>query len=585
MVMNKHIFCLLLFFLMSNVVIGQALIEPINAKSKPVVEEFNNRIAVVDYEQINIDLTVLEQKSVQLSFFEKVSQVTEQKLEVRDLNNFSWFGKSESQGTSIILSVMGKDIQGIISYNAETYRIETVKEQYFVTKIDQSKYPNEICEGVSETVEKKINELETPINNGNQNLTNSFQITGEPFTCRLRLLVMYTPAAQSASSNIINTIQLAVDEMNQSFTNSSINREVELVYVEQTNYTESFYQTDLDRFWKNNDGFMDEVHNLRTEHQADVCALIMDDQALCGIAKTLKASAPNAFCLVNWDCATGYFSFAHEIGHLIGCQHNQNDPTHNGLSADYPFAHGYKSPNNDWRTIMAYNCPGGCNRIQFWSNPSVNFNSLPMGTTGGNDNARMIDDKYPNVMSLLQPNSVVMVEQQDVLGAHEGDVIALTHIVNNGSVSIQGGQAYSFRAGQEVTLVDGFTAQTGNDFVAEITNVTDCGQPDGMASDYGLTNDELARRQIASKTIIDFSLYPNPTVDQFNVALTLEEAGEVTVSLYNFLGKQVRVLSQNTHQAGAVELTYNVADLQSGIYFVLIHRNNQELLKQKLVKR
>src|SRR5207253_1221213 len=44
-----------------------------------------------------------------------------------------------------------------------------------------------------------------------------------------------------------------------------------------------------------------------------------------------------------------------------------------------------------WRTIMSYNCPAGCTRLQYWSNPNIQFGGIAMGTTATNDNARVLN--------------------------------------------------------------------------------------------------------------------------------------------------------------------------------------------------
>ena len=41
---------------------------------------------------------------------------------------------------------------------------------------------------------------------------------------------------------------------------------------------------------------------------------------------------------------------------------------------------------------MAYACSGGCPRLNYWSNPSVLYNGIPMGTTSTNDNERVLNN-------------------------------------------------------------------------------------------------------------------------------------------------------------------------------------------------
>jgi hypothetical protein len=40
---------------------------------------------------------------------------------------------------------------------------------------------------------------------------------------------------------------------------------------------------------------------------------------------------------------------------------------------------------------MAYDCTGGCPRLQYWSNPGVTYGGSPMGTASSNDNHRVLN--------------------------------------------------------------------------------------------------------------------------------------------------------------------------------------------------
>ncbi|HTG32273.1 MAG TPA: hypothetical protein VLB76_05030 [Thermoanaerobaculia bacterium] len=46
---------------------------------------------------------------------------------------------------------------------------------------------------------------------------------------------------------------------------------------------------------------------------------------------------------------------------------------------------------------MAYDCSGGCPRLNYWSNPNKLYNTHPMGTTTRNHNARVLNDTRATV--------------------------------------------------------------------------------------------------------------------------------------------------------------------------------------------
>ncbi len=143
---------------------------------------------------------------------------------------------------------------------------------------------------------------------------------------------------------------------------------------------------------------MDEVHTWRNQYAADVVVLLVHPQPAdsgCGIASTIWADASTAFAAVRHECATGNYTFAHEIGHLLSARH---DRFVDDTFWFYQWGHGYVDPNRQWRTIMAYNnaCrPGVCTREQYWSNPDVIFppTGQPMGTTDWENNASVLNDR------------------------------------------------------------------------------------------------------------------------------------------------------------------------------------------------
>lgn len=206
----------------------------------------------------------------------------------------------------------------------------------------------------------------------------------------IRVMVHYTSAAANASGDINGIIDLAVAETNQGYTNSGVLIDVILAHKGQVTYTESGnFSTDLSRYRGTSDGFMDSIHTTRNSVAADVGLLIINNGSFCGLASGIGSTASSAFAAVYWDCATGYYSFAHEIGHLQSARH---DPATDPNNSPYAHGHGYQYTGSPkWRTIMAYNCSGGCPRLNYWSNPSKLYNGQPMGTTTRSDNARVLN--------------------------------------------------------------------------------------------------------------------------------------------------------------------------------------------------
>lgn len=437
------------------------------ARSLSLPSKISNYLSL---EFVNIDVSDISQyEQFVVEYNGKQISMRKDVLKTYGTDDFYFRGHGDGNIT-LSLSVMGNDVLGSIEDEDGTFSIETVgNNAYAIIKYDPSKM-KEGCEDLPEnqdTTSSNINRVRAllpQVNNTNGN------------NCKIRVLVLYTPQAAAEVGNIRNTVRTAVEYTNESFSNSNIHYEIELVYLGQTDYTEIYYVVDLSRFVSKTDGYMDEVHTLRDKYSADICILLFYDETLdlCGRAGAISASSDNAFSIVNVynNCATDKYSFGHEIGHLLGCRH---DPAKDSDKTPFAYGHGYVSPDKKWRTIMAY--PGACNycqRLKYWSNPDVLYNGVPMGTTSTHNNARVWNERSNTVMGFRQPANTISVSQSDTEKAGYMNVVAKQKVVFDGS-TIKNGASMDVKAGEEVELKNGVEVEQGAEFSISIGNVSDCG--------------------------------------------------------------------------------------------------------------
>jgi hypothetical protein len=228
----------------------------------------------------------------------------------------------------------------------------------------------------------------------------------------LAVLVLYTNVARQAAGGTAAMqaeVQLAVNTSNQVYANSGIGMRMRLAHMEEIAYDENgTFQNHLDRLTNTSDGIMDSVHALRTQYGADdVVLMVQDDDpvkgkpTICGLGWQMtdpsEAFDTKAFAVVNRGCASGNFSFAHEVAHNLGCDH---DRANKGPEQLYPYAFGHQFNGNPsgirYRTVMAYDGTPSSTRVGYFSNPAVSYAGTPTGITPGQpneaDNALVINN-------------------------------------------------------------------------------------------------------------------------------------------------------------------------------------------------
>ena len=600
----KHCFILFVFLIIcSSFLHGQDNILISSIKMPDNVEQSNEILrrnatyTSVDF--VNIDLDkILEYEDFSLQLGERKIPIRKERIDARGVNSYVFVG-SNSEGCRVLISVLGNDIQGVIETEGEVFTIKTVGErQYALMTLDYSQL-REACDDLHEEIDRssfddanKLNH-DSNIERDDDTLSSPILRTAAAYDCKIRVLVLYTPNAPSPSSvsNIKNTILTAIAYANQSFVNSQINYQIELVYAGQTNYTESgSINTDLSRFKNAGDGYMDEVHTLRNKYSADVCVLLnyMYLNA-CGVAADIKATENSAFCVVNTDCDVSYYSFSHEIGHLIGCRH---DPSHDSTTTPFAYGHGYVNPSKAWRTIMAYPVSGyTCPRLLYWSNPNVYKDGVPMGTTATHNNARVWNERSNAVMAFRQPDSNVTFTSSDMPNTQYADVIAKQNITTSGTVDTNSGNTLNMRAGNSINLQPGFSVQAGAEFSADNENIDDCEECASFARKVMVKNvqgefDDIDDIQTENESNFSYTVFPNSSNEYINITYSLDTEISLSIEMVDIFGKKTKtILPKQNQQAGNYTLQIPVSDFSTGTYFLKISSNSQTRTEKIIINK
>ena len=208
--------------------------------------------------------------------------------------------------------------------------------------------------------------------------------------------VFYTPAAREEAGGgaaIAAVVDLMVAETNQAYAASGVDHRLSLVERSEVAYNESGYSLiDLGRFAVSSDGHMDAVHALRDRVGADLMHLIIS-----GFGG--RAFLVGAFGVTCQRCGGG--TFAHELGHNMGLQHDRYEQSFvrswaSGRLTPDP-AYGYVNQpglavgaarSRRWSTIMAYSTQcrdtyTRCSGLFRFSNPRQSYNGDPLGVPFG----------------------------------------------------------------------------------------------------------------------------------------------------------------------------------------------------------
>lgn len=289
------------------------------------------------------------------------------------------------EGSQVLVASRGGSVTASIRVDGRLFTIEPRAEGPLVTEWEESLVP-----GDAPSIEPR---MPVPLA-ATPRLPASLDGVAE-----IDVLVLYTAEAAAAgggASGVESTVALAVEEANRSFTDSGVEARIRLVDARPTTYDEAefdFRQTLL-RLALPGDGHLDDAPTLRDELGADHVVLIVDHAGpYAGIGYQMTATnapvfAPSAYSVVSRAYAAGHYTFAHELGHNMGANHDAAN-AEDGYRHD---SRGHQVPGAEYRTVMAYACPDSyCRRVGQWSNPSIDHGGHATGVTNAADNARTLN--------------------------------------------------------------------------------------------------------------------------------------------------------------------------------------------------
>jgi len=193
-------------------------------------------------------------------------------------------------------------------------------------------------------------------------------------------------SAQGGTGPIVDLMNFYISQSNQSYAATSIPITLQNAGLYQaTNPERATAQQNVSGLRNLSDGFQDFLaSSTRNSRAADLVGMIVatpSDGGICGIVNAIGGGATNGFFVVKNVCTD--FTFVHEIGHLFGARH-QNDNT----TTPFAYGHGIADFTGNFRSIMG-TASTGLPRIGGFSNPDFTVGGRPFGTTSFRDNDRV----------------------------------------------------------------------------------------------------------------------------------------------------------------------------------------------------
>jgi hypothetical protein len=314
--------------------------------------------------------------------------------------------ESEFAYCYIVVSATTITITAELPLEDEYFFASVKNDQAYIGQMTLTELKKDMIEGSEpQTPSLQNNNLENPSYHGDP-LNDGGGINDSVV---IDVLVVYTQAAENwaltdaGQTDIHDLITQAIDKANITMENSKTGITFNVVYQYKTNYVEVNSSLDLDRITYNNDGYMDEVHDLRDVFFADVVLFIPSVTFTGGLAWGLNnangfTNGNLAFALSRVQQSANSYTAVHEIGHNMGCGHHPQQRTESGPLL-FNYSAGWKGlvQGRKFCSVMTYESSTEYNeatpnytRIPYFSSPDTTYNGVIIGDSSTMDNARTL---------------------------------------------------------------------------------------------------------------------------------------------------------------------------------------------------
>ncbi len=515
------------------------------------------------------------------------------RMETYSLRDYQWFAKLDDEtdstliGNVVLISEKG-NVYGQITVEDRVYEIRSDEAGITVMiEVDNGKFPKGAdCKAIDP------NSISAGKNRIKTGQANSGRI--DPCPDPTIVLVAVTRRAREGNINVNQTINTAVAQYNAAVFDSGISSSAAITAViRDVAFEETVVggpiipapiETDIGRLIGD-----PAIWALKTDPaiQADLVMLITNGNygnssfafgiAFLDVARNTPIPLlidARAFAISEEGTAANRFTFAHELGHLFGGDHEQDN------TFSEPYAHGhyferrvFLGTRRRYATLM-HTFPAGVNysRIQRFSNPNLTYDGVATGNDRGNV-ARRMNETGSWVRTFRPgPNNISAYIQggQTVFnGANVYEAVVScgqAPYTYNWAVSYDG-----FSFGSAVSTAETYTYYyyPGATLIRQIRlQVT---AADGRQTTSFLNINGASGRvggKVASTPTVPTLLdaYPNPFSENTIIEFFLPATMNTSLKVTDMVGRTVQILVNGQLPAGKHYQTLSLQSLPEGMY-------------------
>lgn len=469
-----------------------------------------------------------------------------------------------------------------IQKNDTIHRVENIDDEhlYFSYKMSDIKME---C-GVESNIitQNKNNYSDIKNENKNKLLTSVYE------ECLIRICVGYTQSAIGILSliNIRNRILQEIQNTNLAYQNSDVDLEIEVsrsTFVDDYNDVNDNATNKLNKF--TNDQTLN-IQTLKQKYDSDMLSILANFIDPYGIARS--GGHPDfdydSTVSITSLSAGNVYTFAHELGHNQGCQHNytinnnQNPPKITRENIYFDYGHAFYSASIGKYSIVKQDPAYGTVRVLYFSNPDIIIDGINFGENGNMDNAKVLEETKKWIMSNKTiPVDYVLsnifpsgetIEEADITDISAFETIDLDEDFETEIHSI-----VTIKAGEEVRIGPGFHAQAGSNVHAYIKD-QNC---------YSSSKKVFADGESVIGNESKFSLSPNPTSGNAIATVEVGEKSICSLTLLDNLGNEVITIFKDKElDPGKYQYDLEANNLSNGIYLCVL-RIGSAMHSEKLV--